>query len=489
MKLVTMREALRRSEYFGDVLAGDSWANWRVLLIAIAGEELAEAEAVAFKALSGRAGMPIEAAREFWAIVGRRGGKSRSMAVLAAWLAACKDYRSILAPGERGQLQVLSATRDQAGNLFNFIVGIFEGSRALRGLVESKTADTLCLKCHIDIVVRPASFRSTRGSTCVGVLCDEISFWRSEDSSNPDTEIVRALRPSLMTTGGPLVAISSPYSRHGELWKAYRKHFGKDDSLSLVVKAASEIMNPSLDRAFIDAQYEDDPISAAAEYGAEFRSDIAAFIDRDIVEGCIDRGVYERLRRAGQQYVCFIDSAGGSGSDSFTAAIAHSEGNVAILDAIREYRPPFSPKSVVEEIAQWMKSYGVSRAQSDKWGGDFPIEEFAVHLVNVEASAKPKSDLYRDALPVLNSGKCRLLDNSRLVSQLCGLERRTARGGRDSIDHGPGSHDDIANAVCGALLLAGGAKPLVITDAVLTWSAQPAAAMQRQFTSFEGRFN
>jgi hypothetical protein len=232
------------------------------------------------------------------------------MAVLAAWLAACKDYRSILAPGEHGQLQVLSATRDQAGNLFNFIVGIFEGSRALRGLVESKTADTLCLRCHIDIVVRPASFRSTRGSTCVGVLCDEISFWRSEDSSNPDTEIVRALRPSLMTTGGPLVAISSPYSRHGELWKAYRKHFGKDDSLSLVVKAASEIMNPSLDRAFIDAQYEDDPISAAAEYGAEFRSDIAAFIDRNIVEGCVDRGVYEQLRRAGQQYVCFIDSAG-----------------------------------------------------------------------------------------------------------------------------------------------------------------------------------
>ena len=180
-KLVTMREALRRSEYFGDALAGDSWANWRVLLIAIAGEELDDAEAVAFKALSGRAVAPTEAAREFWAVVGRRGGKSRSMAVLAAWLAACKDHRGILAPGERGQLQVLSATRDQAGNLFNFVTGIFEESRALRGLVENRTADTLCLKCHIDIVVRPASFRSTRGSTCVGVLCDEISFWRSED--------------------------------------------------------------------------------------------------------------------------------------------------------------------------------------------------------------------------------------------------------------------------------------------------------------------
>jgi hypothetical protein len=41
--------------------------------------------------------------------------------------------------------------------------------------------------------------------------------------------------------------------------------------------------------------------------------------------------------------------------------------------------------------------------------------------------------------------------------QLCGLERRTARGsGRDSIDHAPGGFDDVSNSVCGALLLATG---------------------------------
>jgi hypothetical protein len=54
----------------------------------------------------------------------------------------------------------------------------------------------------------------------------------------------------------------------------------------------------------------------------------------------------------------------------------------------------------------------------------------------------------------LNSRKCQLLDIRRLISQLHGLERRTARGGKDSIDHGPGAHDDVANAVAGALVLA-----------------------------------
>jgi hypothetical protein len=31
-------------------------------------------------------------------------------------------------------------------------------------------------------------------------------------------------------------------------------------------------------------------------------------------------------------------------------------------------------------------------------------------------------------------------------AQIVGLERRTARGVRDSVDHAPGAHDDVANA-------------------------------------------
>ena len=40
--------------------------------------------------------------------------------------------------------------------------------------------------------------------------------------------------------------------------------------------------------------------------------------------------------------------------------------------------------------------------------------------------------------------------HDRSVAQICGLERRTGRSGRDSIDHAPNGHDDIANAVAGA---------------------------------------
>jgi hypothetical protein len=57
-------------------------------------------------------------------------------------------------------------------------------------------------------------------------------------------------------------------------------------------------------------------------------------------------------------------------------------------------------------------------------------------------------------LPLINSGAVDLLDNERLIHQLIMLERRTSRGGKDSIDHAPGAHDDIANAVAGALVTA-----------------------------------
>jgi hypothetical protein len=46
-----------------------------------------------------------------------------------------------------------------------------------------------------------------------------------------------------------------------------------------------------------------------------------------------------------------------------------------------------------------------------------------------------------------------LLDAPPLAMELMQLERRTARSGRDSVDHPPQGHDDHANACCGVLAL------------------------------------
>ena len=187
---------------------------------------------------------------------------------------------------------------------------------------------------------------------------------------------------------------------------------------------------------------------------------------RESVEACVVRGRHELPPVSGEQYRAFCDPSGGSGGDSMTVSIAHRDrrSQRAVIDAIREVRPPFAPASVTAEFAGLLKTYRVSTVTGDRFAGGWPRERFREFGIDYDASAKPKSDLYRDMLPALNSGTIELLDNNRLVAQLVALERRTARGGRDSIDHGPGGHDDVANAAAGALLLAAEDEEFIAVD-------------------------
>jgi len=235
------------------------------------------------------------------------------------------------------------------------------------------------------------------------------------------------------------------------VWDAHRDHYAKDGDPILVWRAPTRVMNSGVAQSVIDRAMERDPASAAAEFMAEFRSDIEGYITREIVDALVVPGRHELPPVSGVGYFAFTDPSGGS-SDSMTLAIAHRDGDRAVLDAIRERRPPFSPEDVVQEFAALLKSYGVREVQGDRYGGEWPRERFREAGITYEIAEKAKSDLYRDALPIMNSHRCELLDHPRLIAQLVGLERRTARGGRDSIDHAPGAHDDIANAAAAVLV-------------------------------------
>ena len=143
-------------------------------------------------------------------------------------------------------------------------------------------------------------------------------------------------------------------------------------------------------------------------------------------------GMRERAPMENTRYFGFVDPSGGS-ADSFTLAIAHKEDEKAVLDCVRETRPPFSPESVVAEYASCSKSYRVSTVRGDRYAGEWPREQFLKRQIEYRSAEKTKSDLYLNLLPPINSGRLDLLDHDRLVAQLCTLERRTARGGKDSM--------------------------------------------------------
>lgn len=408
-------------------------------------------EEAVFRKHTGDRAPPTEPCREQVFAIGRRAGKDASTAVKAAYLATCVEYPQ-LAPGERGTLLIIAPDTSQAAIQLNYTRAVLEGSPLLAQRITGQTADTISLDNNVDIVVRASSFRRLRGLTCIGIIASETAFWLNENSSNPDEEILRSIRPSLLTTGGPLIQISTPYSRRGELWKAFERHFGKDGS-NLVVNAPSTAFNPTLPQAEIDRAYQEDPQAAAAEYGGEFRSDISAFIDRTTVMRCVNNNVTE-IGPRGARYFGFVDPSGGR-ADSMTMGIAHAEGGRVVVDVLRGVVPPFSPDDVVRDFASTLKRYGISTVTGDRYGAEWVTEAFRKAGVTYKNSELPASELFKELVPLLNTKTILLLDNQRAIGQLCSLERRTGRSGNDSIGHPRGAHDDLAVSVAGCAWLAG----------------------------------
>src|SRR5262249_44604703 len=227
-------------------------------------------------------------------------------------------------------------------------------------LIKGRTVDSIELSNNISIEVRPASFRKLRGPTYVAIIADELGYWFSEDiHANPDVEVLAAARPGLLTTQGPLIMASSPYAKRGVLWDTYRQHYGPQGAPGvLVAKGTTRDFNATIAQEEIDRELARDPERNRAELLAEFRSDVAAFVDREVVESCA--GSYRELPPCGDiTYKAFVDPSGGS-QDSMTLAGAPKNNDSVVIDALREARPPFCPPAGACEISAFLNKYPLS---------------------------------------------------------------------------------------------------------------------------------
>lgn len=455
----------------------ETWRPWRAFLSVLFGLELSEQGLALYQECTGRATRNADGYTEAWLICGRRAGKSFILALIACYLAVFKDWRPYLAPGEIGTIKIIATDRKQARVIHRYCRALLTQVPAFEELIQKDTEDEIALTNNITIEIQSASFRTVRGFTLIAGLLDEQAYWRSDDQfANPDTEILNAPRPAMSTVPGAfLLVASSPYSRRGELWKAYRQHFGAEGSSVLVWVAPTRVMNPTVAQRIIDEALEEDPARGAAEYMAAFRSDIETFVNREVVEAAVVPGRYELPCIYGTRYYAHCDPSGAA-VDAMSLAISHREPDgTGVVDVIRERRPPFSPEQVVAEFSDVLKTYKITGLIGDRWGGEWVVEAFRKHGISYKVSEKVKSAIYQEFLPLLNSRKVELLDHRRMVSELCGLERRTGRGsGKDTIDHPPSAHDDIINAVAGSIVAAIGAEAgrLIVTDEMLRRVAQ-----------------
>ena len=448
---ISLRSALLDRQLLGAALGdASSWSTWLAVLAAAFGSPLTAEEAAIFASVAGGRAPPKNRVREFWAICGRRSGKSRMAAALACFIALFT--RHTLVAGERGLCLVLAASIEQAKGVFSYARAFLTVSPVLAQEIEDITANEIRLRNGVIIGVHSNSYRTVRGRTLCGCIFDEAAWWRDETSATPDIETYTAVLPALATTSGLLVGISTPYRKIGLLHQKYRDYFGKDDADTLVVQGASKLFNPLLADAVIAAQRMADPTAAGSEWDAEFRIDISAFLDDATIDRAVDYArPLEWAPRPGYSYRAFVDVSGGR-HDHYTVAIGHQEHGRFIIDALRGVAPPFDPGSVTKEFADLVKQYRCGEVIGDAYGAEWAERAWSKdNGLTYVRSELSKSDIYIETLALFTRGLVVLPDHPRLLRELRLLERRTHRSGRDTVDHGSRGSDDYANAVCGVL--------------------------------------
>jgi hypothetical protein len=449
-----------------------SWRRWLAFLRVLYGLPIPPGDADTVRTCTGRdpAQLPTAGFDEVLLLCGRRSGKSKIVALVAAAEAVLSGKEKRLAPGELGMVAVLSPTRNQSRIIHGYIKGLFASTPMLANEVANEKGEALVLRNGIELSILTGNPASVRGFSVIAAIVDEIAmFGLSEESKvRSDTELVRALRPSLASTGGRLLCVGSPYAAKGYAYQTWKRAYGSDTCDVLCWNAASLFMNPTLPEQVVTRAVAEDPIAASVEYCIRpglFREDVDSFITREAVEALVIRGRTRLPPIGGTWYAAFADVSGGRHDDA-CIAIAHKEGTHIILDVLERYRAPHVPAQVVASMCSLLRAYQIDRCVGDAYAAEWTRTAFLSHGIQYRRAttsvwnegtraknkiAKPKSVLYADLLPRLHSAEVELLDLDILVSQLASLQRRTRSGARDSIDHPPGGHDDCANVLAGVV--------------------------------------
>ena len=450
---MTILDALADPHLFGGLDAFkdlSTWHAWIVFMRALYGLPMTADEARLFCQCTGRTryvahpgGYP-----EAVAIVGRQSGKSRVASLIQA-------FEAITAPKvpERGEHYALSLAQDQRAALrvlFAYAAGVFEAVPLLSRQVVASRQDARVLKNGITLACYPCRPAAIRGLRARVIVADELAFYRNSENLPVDAEMLRAARPCLATTGGKLIILSSPYGQSGALWDLHRRYYGRDDADTLIWQASAPVMNPTLPINYLTRMEADDPEAYRSEVLGEFRAGLSMLLDPEAIAACVLEGVRERAPIDGVNYTAFCDPSGGR-RDAFTLAIAHKQGEVAILDALYAWGAPFNPAGAIAEAVDRMLAYRVRTVHADRYGAEFTTEQFRARGVTLRPSDLDRSALYLALLPAINARQVALLDVPELLRELRGLERRRGASGRDRVDHGPGAHDDRANSVAGVV--------------------------------------
>lgn len=443
------------------------WARWLVFLKALYGLDLSPEERRLFTHHTARAEPRAGGYPEAVVIVGRQSGKSRIAAAIAA-------YEAVNAPPDETERYAVLVAQDERSAvrvLLSYLKAPFR-LPLWRPIVKAMFRDRVDLVHRISAAAYPCRPEALRGPIAVVGVVDELAFMLSTEGRPVDREVLRALRPSLATTRGKLVILSSPYSQTGALFDLYATHWGSDGS-TLIWQATAPEMNPTLPADYLQKMEADDVEAYQSEVLGRFRAGLSALFDPVALDRVTDHGTRERGPRPDVLYFPFFDaSSGRHDAAALTIWCVADDGRVVQCLA-RRWPAPHSPEAVRSEVAALLRVYNCPEVYGDLYAIGLQEDGFRGYGITYARSHADASTLALTALSLVNSGRCLLLDLPEQRRELIGLERRRGTSGRDRVGHSR-IPDDLAVACCGGMVLAAEMSPSEFAPAYQVTAAERA---------------
>jgi hypothetical protein len=394
----------------------------------------------------------IEKVEGIW-VVGARGGKSFMTSIIALYEATRVKWKKYLSDGETGYAAITATRQKQAEDIIQkACVRMLEGSK-LKSMIVDAISCTLRLSNGMTISSFPCNSTAARGLPIFMLIFDEIAFYRLE-GPKADEQIFSALRPRMAQfPGAKCILISTPASEQGLFWDYFNE--GKRVSGRLTIEADTQLMNPTIESAFIEKEYRRDVDNARREFGAKFAKQVSSFFPTDKVENC--------LVLAGDlpydvkyQYAAGIDQSGLSGRDRFAFAIAHGVPGIAgevnlssrkVVDVLRSWDTTDGDE-ILHDIGSLTGMYGIRHVMIDRYASGWV--RASLEKLGLEVEISPSmTDIYTNMKSLMIAGKLELPDHSGLKQGLFRTAGYFSKANNLTIAHERSSqgHGDEADAV------------------------------------------
>ncbi len=388
--------------------------------------------------------------REMTVIAGRRSGKTSRIAAPVAIFEAFRDHG--LPRGEKGYVVLIAPTKALARIAFHFLRRYLLNSPTLSKHIVKILKNEIELDNGITIACYPCSYVAVRGVTIVAAICDEMAFWRHEETAaNPEEEILDALRPGMATVArAKLIKISTPFRKEGLLWTEYQRRTELD---FLVWQAPAAEMNPAISPAVLEREQQRDEQKFLREFMAEFTENITSWINPEILEPCIVRGRRELPRLRDAIYAAALDPA--TRHSDFTLAIVHlSLDGKMVVDRVDRWAgtktAPLAFEPVLDDIKFIFDGYGINCAVGDQHCCDVIQQSLLQRGISYEIipfGTHTRARIFANLKHLLVQGKIELLDEPELLRQLRSLEEQKTDRGQVDVRPSGGTKDDLAVAV------------------------------------------